>query len=306
MAYTADQLVTDARAYAQLPSFDEGASAMLLRLLNTEQLTYLAKQLEATREEYRTATLDVTLTAGVLTYPIPTRAIAAGLKMLQVVDSAGNLWGLWELRPQDWPQSGVWPSPCQRFYLQGNFVRFYASPPTGTLRVTYPLRMSELVLSTDTTNVRTISTINTSTKTLTLSGAFTNAAGLADLVRATPHFDILAMDASFTGSGTSTLVFASTLPTGLAVGDYVCIPGKSPVCQAPLELHSLLSQHVAYVTLQAKGDPKAPAMEKLRDSTAANITTLLQPRPQRPRSTINYQAPGFYRWGVNGVYRGGG
>ena len=302
--YTSTQLLADAREYAMLPTYDEGASARMLRRFNTEQLTYLTKQLQKVREDYRTATLDITLVASRLTYPIPTRAIAAGLQMLQVVDSAGTSWGLWELRPRDWPAGGTWVSPCRRFYLQGNFITFYAAPPTGTLRVSYPLRLSELVLPTDTANVRTISTINTGTKVLTLSGTFTNAAGLCDLVRATPHFDILGMDSSFTGTGTSTLTFAATLPTGLAVGDYVCIPGKSPVCQAPLELHSLLAQHVAYVTLQAKGDPKAATLEKLRDDTASSVLTLLAPRPERPRSIQNYSAPGWHRW-AGGVYRGG-
>lgn len=305
MAYTSEQLIADARRFATLPSFDEGAEANLLRLLNTEQWTYLAKQLESTREEYRTTTLDMTVTAGQRSYALPPRAIAAGLKMLQVVASDGTVWGMWELRPEDFPQGGPWVSPCQRFYLQGNTVRLYADPPAGTLRVTYPLRLSELVLASDSANTRAITVINTSTKTVALAGTFTNAAGLCDIVKGTPHFDILSMEASFTGSGTSTLVFANTLPTGLAVGDYICTPGKSPVCQAPLELHSLLAQHVAYVVLQAKADPRAMALRDLRDNTARDVLALLQPRPQRSRSVVNYAAPGFGRWGVNGVYRGG-
>lgn len=307
MSYTADQLITDARNYATLPTYDEGADARLLRLLNTEQWTYLTQQLERTREEYRTATLSVSVVSGQLTYALPTRAVAAGLKMIQAVDTAGNRWGMWELRPQDWATNGIWTSPCRRFYIYGNFINFYSDPPAGTLLLTYPLRLSELVLSTDTANVRTISTINTGTKTLTLSGTFTNASGICDLVRATPHFDILGMDSAFTGSGTSTLVFTNTLPTGLAVGDYVCTPGKSPVCQAPLELHSLLAQHVAWVTLMAKGDPKAAAAQMLRDDTAKRVLTLLQPRPQRQRSIINYNAPGWVGpWGGWWPYRGGG
>lgn len=294
--YTTSGLIAKVRRAGMLPTYAEGADDMLLAFLNDAQLTYVAQQLERTREEYRTTTLDITLSPGVLSYPIPTRAIAAGLKMLQVVDAAGSVWGLWEMRPQDWPASGgVWVSPCRRWYLQGNNIRFYAEPPAGTLRVTYPLRMSELVLPTDTTNVRTISTINTGTKTLTLSGTFTNASGLCDLVKATPHFDILSMDATFTGTGTATLVFADTLPT-LAVGDYVCSPDKSPVCQAPLELHSLLALHVAFVALQAKGDAKASSLAQLRDDTAARVLMLLEPRPSRVRSVINYSAPGFRNW----------
>lgn len=304
--YTTTALLNAVRRYGQLPTYQEGATATLLALLNSEQLTYLTKQLEATREEYRTATLDVTLVAGQLEYQLPWRAVTAGLQFLQVVESGGAYWNLWELRPRDLSNYGPVASPCRRFYLKQNTIVFYGQPPTGTLRVWYPLRLSELIEATEGAGTfRTISTLNTSTKTLTLSGVFTNASGLCDLVQARPQFSQLAMDASFTGSGTSTLVFANSLPAGLAVGDYVTQPDVTPVCNAPWELHSLLAQHVAYVAQLMKGDPKAAVTKQLRDDTARDVLALLQPRPDRVRSVVNRQAPGFSRWGWGGIYRGG-
>lgn len=291
--YTTTGLLAAVRRYGQLPSYDEGAATTLLALLNAEQLTYLTKQLEATREEYRTATLDITLTASRLTYPVPTRAIASGIVMLQVVDAAGSEWGLHELRPYDFRGNNIWTSPCKRFYLKRNEVVFYAQPPTGTLRVWYPLRFSELVaVDAASANYATISSITVATKTVVVD----HSLGLTsyDFVQANPQFDALALDEAATG--TTTLVFTNELPAALAVGDYVCKPGRAPVCTAPLELHSLLCMHVAHVAQLMKGDPKAGATKQLRDETAKDVLTLLEPRPKRARPIINFAAPGWRRW----------
>lgn len=305
MDFTASALLDLVRDAAFLPTYDEGESTRLLRLLNRAQLGYLQGVLESADSSYRYASTTVDVSAGVLSYAIPARAIASGIEMVSAVDASGNTWLLTELRPREWTWPGIWVAPGRQFYLQGNNIIFYAEPPSGDLQIRYPLRLSELVLPTDTANVRTISTIDTGTKTLTLSGAFTNSAGICDLVQANPQFTMLSMDAAFTGSGTSTLVFTNALPTGLAVGDYVCIPKKSPVCLAPLEMHELLCQHVAWRVLVAKGDPKANALQELRDDTKRRVLTLLQPRPAKHKAIVSLNSPGWGRVGSFG-WRGGG
>ncbi len=302
MDFTADGLITLARDFGFLPTFDEGDDTRLLRLLNRSQLSYLAGIIEAADASYRYATYQTPVISGQLTYVIPPRAIANGIEMIEGLDSSGNAWLLTELRPRDWT-GAIWVAPGRQFYLERSSIVFYAEPPAGTLLVRYPLRMSELVLSTDTSAFRTISTLNTSTDTVTLSGTYTNAAGVCDLIQATPPFEMLDMDSPFTGSGTSTLVFTDGLPVGLAVGDYVCQPKKSPVCLAPLEMHELLAMHVAWMTLTAKGDTKAQALESLRDDTKKRVMTLLAPRPAKPRAIKNFSAPGWR--GYAGGWRGG-
>lgn len=293
-----------ARDYSYLPTYDEGDDTRLLRLLNRGQFDYLTGVLDSADASFRYAQISIPVVSGQLEYAIPERAIASGIEMVEAVDTGGNTWLLTELRPRDWTWPGIWVAPGRQFYLQRNTIVFYAQPPAGSLLLRYPLRLSELVLPTDTTNVRTISTINTGTKTLTLSGNFTNAAGECDLVQANPQFDLLGMDATFTGSGTSTLVFTDDLPDGLAVGDYVCTPKKAPVCLAPLEMHALLAQHIAWQILVAKGDPRAQATAELRDDTKKRVMMLLEPRPSKPRAIKNLNAPGWGRWGAYG-WRGG-
>lgn len=289
--YTSDGLLTAVRDYCQLPTWDEGTSAQLLRLLNREQLLYLTALIQGARKEFRTSTTTVSLSASRTAYQIPARAIASGLKMIQATDSAGNSWMLYQVPAEDVPWPYSWQSPCGQFYIQGNRIVFYSAPTLySSLLISFPRRMSELVLSTDTTNARAITQINTSTKTVTMAGSI--AGSTFDLVQANPQFDLLSADAAGTPAG-STVVFTDALPNDLAVGDYCCVPQKAPVCMAPYELHAVLALRVAYVTLKAKGDPAAEAIKAELAECQVNAMKLLEPRPEKVRALKNPNAPGM-------------
>ena len=74
-------------------------------------------------------------------------------------------------------------------------------------------------------------------------------------------------------------VTLSTLPDGIAVGDYVSESGKSPIPQIPYEGHHLLAQLVAIKVLEALGDAKGMqlAMSKY-DSMLKNFIKLITER----------------------------
>lgn len=287
---TTDDLIQAVRDYVSLPAWDEGADARLIRLLNYEQRLTLQKLLQSARKQYRTATLDVTVVANRLSYQIPPRAITSGLTMLQGIDSSGGAWILWEL-PQGevmWPASFV--APGGQWFLEGNNLCFYQTPPYTTLRFWYPRRLSELVaISASSTDYDTITTINTSTNLVSFTTSLTGNS--FDLVQSGGQFDLLAADVTTTGSG-ATRTFPS-LPYNLAVGDYICKPGKTPVCMAPLELQAVLSLRVAQKTVTAKGDPQAQVIAGDLQEAMRLAATLLEPRPERVRAMRNPSAPGM-------------
>ncbi len=294
--FTVDGLVTAIRDYGLFPTWDEGLSTTLLRLLNREQLLYLTALLQGARSEYRTSTVSITLSATRTEYQVPARAIASGLKMIQGVDSAGAQHMLYEQPNEDVPWPYSWQSPDGRFFIRGNRITFYQAPTTySTLTVSFPRRLSELILSTDTTNAKAITALDTSAKTVTVSGSAL-AGSTFDLVQANPQFDLLTADAAGTPSG-SVVTFTDDLPNGLAVGDYICVPQKSPVCLAPYELHSVLVQRVVYVTALAKGDPAAQSHKASLDEMARQAMKLLEPRPEKVRAMKNPNAPGWNAWG---------
>lgn len=291
---TADELVTAARDFANASAnAEDSTTAQLLRALNREQTLYLTTLLEKAKGQHRQAKLDITVTSA-LRYPIPTRAIAAGIKMVEGVDAAGLTWMLYNFNDDENARYGHFVARNGHFYVEGNELVFYQAPPTGTLRVTYSRRMSTLVQVAD---VGVITGISSGTITISAAPSdFATAAANYDFVRSTPHFDILAMDKSATRSATTMTFTAADVPSGLSVGDYVCQAGESAVCQAPLELHTVLALRAAFVWTRAKNDPLASELKEDLKEAAAHAATLIEPRIEQEGPLVNPYAPGFARF----------
>jgi hypothetical protein len=306
VSYTVDTLVTNTRRAGKLPPHDQaGVATALLDKLNTEQRLYLTNLLQATRENFRQSTYDITTTAGTKRYAIPPRAVAAGIIAVAISNSDGsrtplNFFPSWRVQESANPTAG----DC---YLEGNELVLYQDPGVITIRVLYNRRLSELVLE---ASARAITAINTSTKTVTIAAAPSTFTGRTtmDLVKATPHFDTYGIDLACTaiGSGGTSVIFSATLPTSLAVGDYVCVPGETPVCNAPWELHDVLVHKAAHSWLTERGDAKAAGVAKLlwgedgqsgKGSMEGDAMALLSPRvTENSNPLIPFNAPGWSRW----------
>ena len=303
ISYIADTLVTNLRRAGKLPPHDQAATAAaLLDKLNTEQRLYLTRVLQSVREQYRQAYYDITTTAALKRYAIPARAVAAGIVAVAKINSDAsrtplNFFSDYRVQESNTPTAG----DC---YLEGNELVLFQDPGAITLRVTYNRRLSELVLE---ASARAITAINTGTKTITVAASpstFTSRTTM-DLIKGTPHFDTYGIDlaCSSIGASATSIVFTATLPTSLAVGDYVALPGESPVCNAPWEMHDLLVHKAAHAWLLERGDPRAGSVAKLlwgedgKGGMEADALSLLTPRVQTDsKPLINFNAPGWSRW----------
>ncbi len=294
---TSDELIVAVRDYTNgSSSAEDSQDAQLLRALNREQSLYLATLIEKSKGGHRQATLDIAVDSSILRYPIPSRAIAAGIKMIEGVDDSGRSWMLHDYSDEDAARNGRWAAANGDFYIEGNDVVFYSEPPAGLVRITYFRRLSTLVL---TASVGTIATVDTVTGIITIDAApsdFDTAADDYDLVMSTPHFDILAMDITGTRSSTTMTFTAEDLPSSVEIGDYVCQSGETAVCQAPVELHSLLALRTAYVWSRAKNDPIAGVLEGDLKEAAALAATLLEPRIEQDGPLVARYAPGWGSW----------
>lgn len=304
ISYTVDGLVSRMRKAGKLPPHDQaGTATALLEKLNDEQRLYLTKLLQATREKYRQATYDITTTANTKRYAIPSRAVAAGIVAVARIDGDSRT----PLQFFDDTRVNTNRNPTAGdCYLEGNELVFFQDPGALTVRVTYNRRLSELVLAAD---ARAITDINTSTKTITIAAAPStfNGRTTMDLVKGTPHFDTFGIDLTCTSIATNdvSVVFSATLPTSLAVGDYVALPGETPVCNAPWELHDVLVHKAAYVWLAERGDPRASSVAALlwgndgtgRSGMEADAMSLLTPRvANESKPLIPFNAPGWGHW----------
>lgn len=296
--YTVDGLLVAVRDYVGIsPNSEDGTDARILRLLNREQSLYLQTLLQRAKGQHRQSTLPYTVVPTTLRYSIPTRAIAAGIKMVEGVDASGKSWMLYNFPDEDNARYGpFFSAQSGQFYIEGNDIVFYSAPPAGTLKVTYSRRMSALV---QLASAGIITAINTGSGVVAISptpSGFGTVAAPYDFVRAAPHFDIQAMDKSATRSGANMTFASADLPSGLVVGDYVCLAGQTPVSQAPAELHPVLAQRVAFKWLEAKGDQRAQVAFDSLKQMAGDAMSLIEPRLEEEGPLVNRYAPGWARW----------
>lgn len=310
--HSTDALLDAAREDADLPDWEEAdAQAELLRLMNRQQRLELTALLLKAKAEHRQATFDVELEDGTLRYDLPARAVAAGLVQVKALDASGNLVSTVTLFPSAREGERQFIGGPGQAYLEGNQLVLYgAAAGVGTLRFVYNRRLSELVLLEHAAVITAIDTgtgvvaIGTrldhesATVTASAPSGFGTAAALYDFVKPEPHFDIRAMDKSATRSSTNMTFDPADLPDGLAVGDFVCRAGTSPVCQAPLELHPVLTARTAYRAIKSKGDPAAAALKEDVATAERLAMEILAPRVEGQLTVItNTNGPGWRRMG---------
>lgn len=302
--YLVSEMIAALKDTGMIPSSDEAfTSARLIAVMNREQRLYLARLLISLGDAYQLARADVAIEAGEARYRIPGRAVVAGLKLVEIVGADGSVAPLDEVpRARAYEQNLL--GAGGHYYIEGNELVFLSTPTAaGTIRFSYFRRLSDLV---DVEEVGLITAINTATRVVTvdaLPGDFSSSMPF-DLVQANPHFDTLGADLAATVAGTN-LTFAETLPEDLAEGDYVCLAGQTPICQAPVELHEVLIQKACVHVLKAKGDPKAQMAEADLAQMRDDAVSLLQRRVKSaPELVLNFNAPGWGRYRGRSRFRG--
>lgn len=303
--YTATGLVTALLRKALLPNIQETLGTQdYFALMNEELLTYIVPLLMKTREEYLVTQLapDLSYTTATDTYPLPYRAIGGKLRLIQI-NMGGQPNTTFVPLPRIEPERAynyATQGTVDGYDLMGNNIVLVPFPSVaGVIRIKYFLRPGQVV---DSSAAAQITGINTGTNTVTCGGGLpaTYTSGiLYDFIKGNPGFDTWAFDQTGTVSG-NTIQFSS-LPTNLAVGDWVALAGQSPIPQCPYELFPLLSQATVCAALEALGEAGKPHLaqaEAKRDRLETKLLTLLQPRTEgSARTIINFYGPGFARIG---------
>lgn len=292
--FTTTALLASVKRRGMLPSSDQTfTTADYLAFATEEMQTYVMNVLLSANEDYATATADVTLVSGTNAYNIPARASNEALRNVLLLDS-GNYVPLLRTDPKDVPGTSSSGTPNSYYFFDNTLVVVPTPSAAGTLRLHYFRRPSALVA---TSAVATVSAIDVArtvvTTTATIPSTITNTVTV-DVVSHTPGFRILTMDAALTGtvSGT-TITFSSALPSTVVAGNYVCLAGESCVPQIPVEAHPLLAQRVVVKVLEALGDKKVEASEKVCERMAKSLLARLLPRTTGSiRYVVNPNGPG--------------
>jgi hypothetical protein len=270
------------------------SDAEILTCIDEETRSYVVPFVLAEREDYWTANYDVTLVDGTTSYRLPYRAVGGKLRDVYVVDANGNAASIPRITRNDLTDARY------GFYFAGNSLTLVNSGQTDvtrlgvTLRMAYYLRPNALVA---TTSAAVVTALDTAARTMTFSACATLASATSfDVIRAKPGFETLGFDLAGSINGGNTVVtLTGALPTGLEVGDYVCLPQQTPVAQVPAELHDLLAQRVAVQILKAKNlSDKAGVAESELKTLGALALKMIAPRVEgESQQIINRR--GLYR-----------
>lgn len=286
--------IAQARLRGGLPSTDARFSdAKLLKLLTDELQGNLAPLIHNSKAEHGITQHTVTAVVGRSEYPIPPNAFGGTLRDVYWIDASNNITPLQ-------PRSGADPlmyalsrnnGTPQYYVMRGSRVEIVPPPAaTGTLAMPHYKRPNALVpvastIAIDAVNVGGGSVFLTINYDGVVPFAFTTEH--LSVVSASPGFESrvvnsLNFNPDAQGGGVFVLEFnADDMVGGTPeVGDYLCLPGESPVPQCPVELFPLLHARTALVAVPSTGD-----MSQATAALAAQVADLeakavafLQPR----------------------------
>lgn len=310
---TSTTLIESVKNRALIPTNQQTFTpADFLRFANEEMLIGMVPNVLQTHEEHMLFQEAFDISAQVLSYEIPYRAIANKLRDVYSLDASGNLIAMTKV---DVDQLANFPAYygngfARGFYVLSNTLNLMPlNNPANTgdqVLMTYYMRPNNLV---DESRVATIQSVsfnsNTNEYTLTFTAAspsvFT-AQNKYDIVQGYSPYKILQYDIEPSAVTSTTIVIprdqledAQRNPDNTVryrvpkVGDFVSLAGETKVPQLTDELHSVLAQRVACRCLEALGDREGLNAANLKLAEMVNNTnTLLQNRVEgSPQKVVN-------------------
>lgn len=250
----------------------------ILALADEEIQSTVLPNIMAVREEYYVYYKDYTIVTGQAAYDIPARALGAVIREVQLIDNNNSVTDLPRTEPErlDSLASGG----VRGFYLRGDQIILDRPPSSGgkTLRLYYFLPPGSLVA---TSAAAVVSAIDTGANTVTVT-TIPNTWATGNT------FDFIKKDGSHRYVGvdyestdvTSNVITFSSLPSDLAVGDYVALQGESPLVQLPDIYRPALAQLVAANMLENMNQSGAEKAKETAVSLLKNAQMTISPRIQ--------------------------
>lgn len=260
----------------------------LLPLLDQHLRTVIVPKLLDVGEDYLAATQSYAVTAGKGTYRLPPRS----LRLLEVslVGPDGRPRAFFSRATSTQvtkfrSYNRVRPAgPPEFWWFEASAVQMYPTPSAtdgSTLVLRYARRPSRLVSPDDCNTVVAIDATGVGT-----TGPLSLLTGPMDIVKGSPGFESIADNITFTLSGTF-VTPGPTLLAQMALGDYVCLPGTSPVPQVPLDYLTALEHSVVAQLQRANGDlDAAAASEAALQATLSSGASNFAPRADEATTVV--------------------
>lgn len=308
--YIVDSLLPMLRLLPLMPSVQAlFSNTDLINIMNFEMDSKIMPMIDNQAEEYGIYVADLPYSNSTTRYAIPSRALGGKLRSVSFVDPNGNEVRIPRLRVEDIMSNvnatGLAINPALwGFYFENNKIVTYLSSVNGgssafpTLRMRYIRQPSTLVMSTACGQITVIAgnviTMSNVPTTFTTSVTY-------DLISNSPQMfvsygDDLTITAVTTGTN-GTITLTNAPPSGLQVGDWVCLAGQSPIPQIPFNPgFQLLLQLSAAKCLEIHGDVQGfnVAMSQASDMRNYFISVIT---PRADANVIRLTTPNaLYGW----------
>lgn len=151
------------------------------------------------------------------------------------------------------------------------------SNPVGSLMFKIYLRPNKLVKDEEVAVISSIDTVTGIIVLSNLPSKFTVSKSYDFIKSGSPHNILSIDNSILTlNTATKTLtITAANIPSDLQVGDYLAIAGETCVPNIPTELHSVLAQRVRHQIMESQGDAQGYAAAGQRLSEMEGKTSLL-------------------------------
>lgn len=272
------ELINTLKIKGSFPTSDDLFSPDdFLKLFNHQLKVDIVPLLIRLNEEFFLQYVDFSVSQG-SSYRIPKRAIGAKIRDLKMVDANNNYTNIDRLFEED-RNSGK-----SGYYISRNSIELTPNYTSNTLRMKYFARPSTLVL---TSSCAQVTSIDTNLNQVVVSGVpstFT-ASTVVDFVQNNNPYDLLGMDYSISSVSGTTLTFSS-LPSGLEIGDWICLATESPVPMIPEELQPVLIQSVLVSALSSKKDKALEVEMQVLIQNKQDAINMLEPRIENNSSKV--------------------
>ena len=274
-------------------------------LMDHEMSSYLVPILKKVQQEYFVMNVDVTINSGQSSYTMPKRAIGNALRDIVLLDASGNEIALNNLMREyiktQFPYS--WVPAIWSFgqYMTANEVNLYntliANYTAYKLRFITERRPGMLTLS---SNCGQITAVTGNVVTLTYVDPVWTTNTTFDIINQLPPFNSIQDDQAITLIAGNQLTL-STVPSGIAKGQWVCPAMTSCIPQIPYEGFDLLTEHTAATIAEALDMSQLVATKRQKCAEMeANLLALVRPRETgSPQKIINKDIMGSwsgYSW----------
>lgn len=275
----------------------------IVDLMSDELHSVIVPLLITLKQEYLVSVYDSAIAQGQTAAFINERAVGGKLRDCVLVDSGGQELPLRRYEPEDLKE-GLQNNANRGIYVDNDRLIFL---PNGddlskyTLRQRVYRRPNDLVQVSSAARITAIDTVTKKVTCASVPSTFTTLLTY-DLIKGKPSFRAHGEDLAVATILGFDITFSATLPTDLAVGDWVAEAGFSPIAQIPYDLHPLLEQRALIRILDGLKDAggKKMAMDTYEEMVDT-YSKLVNPRIDgTPQKIVSRRGIGAYSRGSSG------